>query len=357
MNEKNYLSLILSVANKNLKNKTDKNYCPPGINGPYNDNETPVRNTGHWLITYTWLFEKTRDIKFKKAADKLHNYLLSGEVRPYGFTFHHRNTWHKDRCNGLIGQAWSIESLAVYGNSFIEKKAIKLAKNVFLMHPFDNTKSLWKRMEIDGKVLPIDSTLNHQIWFAATAALLKDKEVDRGVLKFMDRLESHMTLLDSGVIYHPIVSIYEKQMKPTLLKRIVFCSKVDSKKVEKKMIHKSYGYHMFNMYALSVLYRAYPKHSFWKSSKFRHAKKVVLSLYHRKNAFMNKFGLPYNPIGFEVPLVVNTFFKNSKIAKKTEDNWFDKQLNYTYNPKDKIFDKNNGDPITLTARIYELTRT
>jgi len=55
---------------------------PAGHNGPYNDLETPVRNTGHWLMTFLKVYEITKEIRFLNAATKALCYLLSKQVRP-----------------------------------------------------------------------------------------------------------------------------------------------------------------------------------------------------------------------------------------------------------------------------------
>ena len=57
--------------------------------------------------------DKTSEEKFKKAALACTEYLSGQKARPYGKTFCHRKSDSKDKCNGLIGQAWSIEAIAI----------------------------------------------------------------------------------------------------------------------------------------------------------------------------------------------------------------------------------------------------
>ncbi len=46
------LSNIIQQSSKAaLQIQSDDGSFPPGHNGPYHDQETPVRNTAHWLFT------------------------------------------------------------------------------------------------------------------------------------------------------------------------------------------------------------------------------------------------------------------------------------------------------------------
>ena len=103
----------MKVAETGLQSQSSDGSMIPGRNGPYNDIETPVRNTSHWAITFVKAFQLTSEEKFKKAALACTEYLSGQKARPYGKTFWHRKSDSKDECNGLIGQAWSIEAIAI----------------------------------------------------------------------------------------------------------------------------------------------------------------------------------------------------------------------------------------------------
>ena len=77
--------------------------------------ETPVRNTAHWLITMLKAYEISNETKFKDSAWRAVQYLLSPSARPMNATFFCRTNPEKDFCNGLVGQAWIIEALAIAG--------------------------------------------------------------------------------------------------------------------------------------------------------------------------------------------------------------------------------------------------
>jgi len=181
---------------------------PAGHNGPWGDPETPVRNTGHWAITFLECYERTGEDRFREAAEDAVSYLLRPEARPGGATFHHRQSTDKDRCNGLIGQAWTIEALVVAADGFDRPDLIELAEEVFLTHPFEEDLAAWHPVELDGTVQPIDMTFNHQLWFAAAGGLLADHPksgdaVDRQVRRYLDELEANLNVMDNGLVYHP----------------------------------------------------------------------------------------------------------------------------------------------------------
>ena len=71
---------------------------PPGRNGVYDEPETPVRTTSHWLTTLSKVYEITGDEVFAEAANDAADYLLSEEARPHGYTFSTSNGTFFDAC-------------------------------------------------------------------------------------------------------------------------------------------------------------------------------------------------------------------------------------------------------------------
>ena len=71
----------------------------------------------------------------------------------------------------------------------------------------------------------------------------------------------------------------------------------------------------------------------------------------------NVFGYPYNPPGFEVPyaLSVLTDVSESELVEISSW-WVNEQLKRCYNPDTRMMDCNTEDPLTHTARIYELAK-
>ncbi|MGB3466039.1 MAG: hypothetical protein WBA74_12245, partial [Cyclobacteriaceae bacterium] len=141
-----------------------------GHNGPYIDPETKARNLGHWLILFARAYEWTGNEKYKAAMIDYADQLISPELRPHDASFHHRNKEGKDHCNGLVGQAWSIEALVKASAISGDAKYKKLALSVFRKHTFNEFFGLWHILEIDGSKIELDPTFNHQLWFASAVS-------------------------------------------------------------------------------------------------------------------------------------------------------------------------------------------
>ena len=347
----------------------------PGHNGPYHDPETPIRVQGHWLITFLWAWRWTGEARYREIAAKLAESIVDPQWREGDASFHHRDSAKKDHCNGLIGQAWSFEALTAAAAAFDAPEHLDLAGSVFLKHPFNETCGLWNRLETDGRVLSIDATFNHQLWFAATAAALPLEEARRRAARFMDELPGNLTVLEDGLIYHPILRTIDDPhagKKPQRSARSLVAAarnrmrgaigsllgRKESPDQRAAMIHKSIGYHNFNTFALALLKKELPDHSFWRSEPFS---RIVSYL--RSDAFFaglegNSFGYPYNAPGFEVPyslaVLVPEADQNELIERSRR--FVNRQLELTYNTATCRFDRGNPDPSTLTSRIYALTR-
>lgn len=348
----NLYDIILLSASSALSTQNEDGSMPPGWNGPYHQAETPVRNTAHWLITFLKAHEITNDDRYKKAAKKCAEYLLSNETRPMNATFWHRKTARKDKCNGLIGQAWTIEALMTAGEKLQINKCKELAKEVFLIHPFDETCGLWKRVDIDGNVLTFDFVFNHQLWFAACGEMIASKEVEEEVLKFMDTLNRNLTTDQTGLIKHFISSKCRLKARAydALIKLYL------KNKGHDYVLTLEEGYQSFNLYAFALLKKFAPQHPFWTSNEFililRH---IQLNPYRRKLE-NNKYGLPYNPVGFENAFAIHTFSDYFKENNFLPSEWLSWQINEHFDFGIGLMAKNTVDPITLSARIYEATR-
>ena len=63
-------SLIKTVADSKISFILYYGYAKAGCNGPYQNKDTAVRNSGHWLITYSYLYHQTGDVKYYSAVIK-----------------------------------------------------------------------------------------------------------------------------------------------------------------------------------------------------------------------------------------------------------------------------------------------
>ena len=133
--------------------------------------------------------------------------MYSDSARPQNNSFYHRSKEGKDSCNGLIGQAWTFEALVKASEILNDLKYVQLAEDVFFQHHFNKHYGLWNRLEINGDILSIDTAFNHQLWFAAASSLIhtsgKEKIRER-ILQFLNCLDNNLSVLDDGLIYHPI---------------------------------------------------------------------------------------------------------------------------------------------------------
>ncbi len=142
---------------------------PEGHNGPWNDLDTPVRVTANWSILLLKGYTLTRDKIMRDAALRAGDYLTNSKCRPHCFSFFCRKTKNKNQCNGLIGQAWAIEALIELGKELKKNRYLQIAEDVIMKHRFNEKHCLWHNLEIDGKNLHINRTLNQQIWFSLMA--------------------------------------------------------------------------------------------------------------------------------------------------------------------------------------------
>lgn len=359
-------TIIEGSAKTGLELQQSDGSMPSGQNGPWQDPQTAIRNTGHWLIQFAKAYEITNDERFLQATRDATSYLRSESARPYGFTFHHLNSNVRERCNGLVGQAWTIEALTVASETLNEPGLLDFAEDIFLLHPFDEKVGLWRPVEIDGQVLWFDMTFNHQLWFAAIGALLQSKlekqsKISHQVATFMDMIEDHLSVNSSGLIHHTMNSkfplrkgihlLYKHPNPP--LRSILNQINKSINSTSKGHSGRRIGYHSFNMYAFGLLYRVFPEHSFWKSADFRSTLSYISSIGYREDLEDNKYGYKYNPSGFEIAYTLQEFCMGSRA---TQERWVSVQLEKHHNFDRNLHDREAEDPDTLAARMYEATR-
>jgi hypothetical protein len=358
---------ILSIADKALE--CSSTYITAGHNGPYFDTETPVRVYGNWLIVFARCFEITGKKKYYDKVQVLAEKILQDKYRPFAKSYYHRDKVGKDHCNGLVGQAWTFEALARASQILNDQCYVDSARSVYHQHNFNHELGLWNRLEIDGARLSIDDTFNHQLWFAACALLLSVNSSDSiatDVRCFIDSLNANLTIMENGLIYHPIERALPvvEDAKVTLVLRVkkilrpFYVGLLSKPKqaahiAQAKMINKSIGYHSFNMYAFAMLKQRLPGHPFWDSKEMNKMVLYIKSDEYSSNIVGNKYSFSYNPPGYEVPFSLSVLDEEN-IEQYAR--WVNMQLHKTYSENVGMFDRNNEDAVTLTSRIYELTR-
>ena len=360
MNNSFYINdIIINSAISALKIQRNDGSFPAGYNGPWNQQDTPVRVSSHWGILLLKAYEITKDIKFKIGAERAYLYLTSKEARPYNYSFHCIISKDKfTQSNGLIGQAWVIESLIEAYNYLNDVSYLNLAENLILKHNFDDNICLWNVLGLKGEILKIHKTFNQQLWFSVIAhkiaKICNNSEIQINVDKFFKRLPFFIKS-DGYIKMHINERVFQGQSS-TIKK---YKNKIINISRNKFLNKMSKGYLSFTLLALSELYNIENDKDLWND---RNLKKVILdSLKYLDNKIFfddkNKFGFQYNPIGFEVPFIkekLSEYLEGYK-GQNTED-WILKQLINHYDFNKMLMIKNTNDENTLASRIYELTR-
>lgn len=379
-----YITIIKQLADKELPYIAKNGFARAGINGPYRNQDTSVRNSAHWILTYRFLYERTGEHKYYDVAKKLSTYLLNRENYGMSGSVICRRDARYDHTNGLIGQAWVIEGLIEAARMFNDFLYYNKAIEIFKVQKFNFNNSLWEVIDCNGDK-DFDLTFNHQLWFAASGAMILEYEKDNGlnestlinkqIVSFLSAAEEkYFNVKEDGCIVH-VVNYKKNTVESEYSKKLQKARKLASlkenpvnvfkKKITDKLSKFSFvegleeGYHIFDLYGFALLKKMYGDHSIFKSDKLEKALYYALDtdiLLKLRNSCggssFNKFAFGYNSPAFEYPFVAHVF--RGKINQSLEDKLFQFQINATY--ENNGFSVNCEDSNTLEARIYELVR-
>ncbi len=342
--------ILVRSAQVALELQNSDGSMPPGHNGPYLDPETPVRNTSHWTISFLKAYELTGEVKFKLAGEKSVGYLMSSEARPGNFTFFHRRNSQKDQTNGVMGQAWTLEALEFAYRKLGDDQILKLAQDVFQLHPYDQRYKAWSIVNLDGSVRGFDFTLNHQLWFAAIGNLIAEHgnhEFKSDIDNFLNELPKILKTYKNGVIKHfPI--LYQKPGLKKKLGALRYILKETNAQKE-QLYFKSVGYHGFNLYALGLIYTKNPELAIFKTDKFHSMIQVLDSENFKNDLRKSKYSFDYNPPGFELGFALQTFGEPEKASF-----YLNEDIERSWSEKSGIWGVSNKfDSHTAAARVYE----
>jgi len=347
--------VFLLSCDKALELQKKNGEMPSGHNGSYKDKETPVRNTAHWIISFSKALELTKNEKFYDAIVLCLSFLKDNKWRPYSKTFYCREKEGKDKCNGLIGQAWVIEGIIKGYEVTKDKESLKLAEDVFESHPFSEKKYIWNRVELNGEILSFDLTFNHQLWFAMSGFLIlkyaENKKIEKRCLSFMEEIMKNLKVSNKGRIYHVVKTNFINDVLKYNLKKLFRKKQMDYMKL------KEIGYHSFNTYAFSKILSIYPNLDFFKTKTYKKIITYIISKEYNQEILKSHYGFPYNPPGFESYF---TFKSNYHLLEKCENqilNLLKIQIENNYDATNNNFSKNVHDKNTSFARIYELAES
>lgn len=346
--------LVVSADHWLSLQKPDGSF-PHGHNGPYHDQETPVRNTAHFLFLLADLFRKTGEARYKEAGERAVDYLFSPIARPGKSTFHIRDKAGKDHCNGLVGQAWVIEALVVAGEVFDRQDCYDLAEEVFLLHPWDGNVGIWQRVESDGTALAYDGTFNHQLWFAAAGSMLVNTPpASERSLVFLKKVAARVQLYSDNVIFHssPMGSLANFIGNGPLGLARECKSRLGRLRKRQALYSKSVGYHGFNLYAYAMLQHAFPNEEFWGSDNFKRIIRCPENPDFQETLKHSEYGYFYNVSGIEIAYAVETFLHDR--AKAGE--WIKRQFEQTWQGQNRSLTKGAADENTAIARTYQAAR-
>ncbi len=348
-----------------------------GHNGPYYDQETPVRNTSHWAVSLSQLYRQTGDERFREGVRLCERYLLSRDARPMSPIFYCRMNPAKDLSNGTIGQAWAIEGLVECYKTTGNRDALQAALDSFLAHPFDERTGIWRIRNVDGSVRGYDPTFNHQLWFAAAGYVIlteiENQDVRRACSHFMQAIGNNVDTHPNGLIRHELLisrGAIDRARKRFNRARTDFRLSMRQNTTK----YKEAGYHLFCVYAYALIESCGTCDGFHVNGPVRRAVEFCYSNelikwlsgasnardHNRmdavKNRALNIYGYPYNAPAFEFPLIDRCF--GHIVSNKSKE-----RIDELLAPQSRTFDEDTGtfcleneDPETLAARIYEYTR-
>lgn len=375
----NHIDILNEIIEIYVRKIEEKGFADAGNNGSYHCNDTPSRNSAHWIITFAYEYENTHNSKYLKIINLLAEYLLLQQKKTKNGTILCMSSPGFDDINGLIGQAWIIEGLVSAYRVTKDNRYIQAAKCMFKSQIYDLEKHYWKRVDTNNNVLGYDIAFNHQLWFAVSGAMVnkydRDNDITFYVNDFVDNLNEHFLIKNNGRICH-FGDLKPKKGKKKIIKELLISLlphsiwKHNPDKLRVEVYENSYQ--LFNLYGFALLYNnGYEDHPFFKTDRFTKALDYALDIDYLNYTFnvkqynsgpvladvrnsIAKFSYGYNSPAFEYGYVVETFKNNADTEKVIE--LLNIQNNLCYSEETGMYSRNTDDANTLTARVYELTR-
>lgn len=359
------------IAEINYNRFFSQGYATAGNNGPHGHLDTPVRNTCHYLIIYSYLYKQTKKEKYILICEKFANYLIEIQKSSKSGAMHCMISDKFDHLNGLIGQGWTIEALIYYYDICKKPLLLEIAKKIFYAQKYDWKLHLWHRIELDGRDIDIDPTYNHHVWFAALsyrlADLCNDSEIDKIIRDFLTLgAKRDFRVHSDGVLWHhvrvnrPIMkSVRRKLQIKKLLTPLRF---LNPKKLDPK--YMEYAYHIFDFYGFCILKEKYTDLPLFKSHMYKQAEErardVMYLIKHngvdehkKKGRLFNPYGFSYNSFIFEYPYVSKICGWNNV---EIQDKLYEIQKNLMWDDTTCMYTNNQPDIETWNARTYEIIR-
>lgn len=355
-----------TIARRNYPKFLEQGYATAGHNGPHGHLDTPVRNTAHYLIIYSYLYKKYREEKFSVICNVFFKYLSEQQKKSKSGAIQCMITDKFDKLNGLIGQGWVIEALIYYYETFGNADALDVARSIFYSQKYDWSKHLWHRIELDGSDIGIDITSNHNVWFAGCSYKLAeycgDPKIDETISDFLIKGEDViLNVYKTGLLVHTVECddpMLNKGKWKEVIRTLCFPLKcVAPRKFDAKYIN--YGYHIFDIYGFTILKEKYGDFPIFNNEKYKKSLyylQDITTLLKRNKVYSsrsNVFFFPYNNPAFEWPYVA---YKNGIFDENVLHQLWDIQMKLMYNPETDDMSRMNPDIETWNARTYEIIR-
>lgn len=360
---------LLASASAALRLQQRNGSFPAGHNGPWNDPETPARNTAHWAQTLLYAHRITRHQPFLEAARRAGGYLQSGRLRPFNRSYLCRTSRSgKTLCNGLVGQAWAIEGLLALGSEFPDDEFLASAVAVLHAHRFCERNDAWETLEVTGENLGVNPTLNQQVWFGAmcltAARVTGDPILEHRGRRFAGSLHRKIAQRPDGLIDHAFAVLPTASLIATKLRRR--CAAAVQTRGWRMRRGRQFapqelaeGYASFLLYGLALLFReslTRGKDSPW-NDRLTAIVRASIGFVDRNYPFGWGDGRPfrwsYNPVGIEMSFVLRTFQPILERAARAPEEWEQLQMSGYFDADRGLMARATDDPVTLAARLYE----
>lgn len=343
----NISDLIIIAADKGRNLSKDGLY-PPGHNGPWDQMETPVRNTCHWMVTNAKAFSLTGKSTYKDLVHKSAKAILNPKYNPFSASYMILNA-NASYPNGIIGQAWVMEALVAACACLEEPYYLELAKRLALKHHFDPSVNLWAVLTIDGVTGEVHISLNQQLWFGAmnhvVGKLSNNAELLRRSELFYTSLYKYFW--NSQNLIHmkinPLSIMSKKRREFQHLVRMLITE-------PKTQTNATIGYLPF---ALAPIVYAWKQGANVSEKVISESKRCIQNFCAIPMSKLedNWYCFIYHPTGFEVSYILKALFSDAVDS----DFWTNYQLNNYYHHFLNSPEATTRPCPTLIARFHEST--
>lgn len=314
----------IEAAHYALNFQCEDGSFPPGHNGPWDNQDTPVRVTAHYAILLLKAYLLTNDNTFEVGAQKAIGYLLGQKTKTKGALRCCISRNRNIESNGLIGQAWVVEALIEAFVVLGLKEALNVAEYLLLAHAFDFKTRLWRNLAVSGEALMINQSLNQQLWLGLmsykTGKLSGNKELVRRAELFFEKIPAMVR--PNGRIFD--IWINEKIFG---LRRARFSYKLKRLRKIVCLRRESEGYLSCTLAVLALIHGQAPELGIWKDEKLLLLIKTSLEFANRE-LFENKteFLYRYNPSGIEFAIALDEFPWLLENPKRSFMDWLKSQI-------------------------------